>query len=59
MLQELPTLRLRLKKPKSQKKVEFEAGTIDNEHLNKKKSKCKHILHEQIPLLHVNYHTSF
>ncbi|KAF4525230.1 hypothetical protein B566_EDAN014005 [Ephemera danica] len=37
---EVPTLRLRLRKPKSQKQVKFDASTVDNEHLNKKKSKC-------------------
>ncbi|KAM7353828.1 uncharacterized protein ACRADG_005752 [Cochliomyia hominivorax] len=35
-----PVLRLRLKKPKSEKKVGWQEGTVDNEHLGKKKSKC-------------------
>ncbi|XP_054284953.1 E3 ubiquitin-protein ligase PPP1R11 [Macrosteles quadrilineatus] len=38
--QDLPTLRLRLKKPKSKKQVKWGEDTVDNEHLNKKKSKC-------------------
>jgi len=32
---------LHLKKPKAKKKVDFTTGTVDNESLNKKKSKCK------------------
>lgn len=35
-----PILRLRLKKPKSRKKVKWTNDTVDNEGLNKKKSKC-------------------
>ncbi|XP_078052662.1 E3 ubiquitin-protein ligase PPP1R11-like [Augochlora pura] len=38
--QDVPTVRLRLRKPKSNKKVQWTQGTVDNEHLNKKKSKC-------------------
>ncbi|XP_014220826.1 protein phosphatase 1 regulatory subunit 11 [Trichogramma pretiosum] len=38
--QECQTLRLCLKKPKSDKKVKWTQGTVDNEHMNKKKSKC-------------------
>lgn len=38
---DVPTLRLRLKKPKSDKKVQWTTETIDNEDMNKKKSKCK------------------
>ncbi|KAJ9583379.1 hypothetical protein L9F63_022286, partial [Diploptera punctata] len=34
------TVRLKLRKPESKKKVKWDAGTVDNEHLNKKKSKC-------------------
>ncbi|EZA56328.1 CaiB/baiF CoA-transferase family protein C7orf10-like protein [Ooceraea biroi] len=37
---DVPTVRLRLRKPKSSKKVQWTQGTVDNEHLNKKKSKC-------------------
>lgn len=40
-LQEVPTVRLRLRKPKSNKKVQWKSGTVDNENMNKKKSKCK------------------
>ncbi|KAF2904874.1 hypothetical protein ILUMI_01291, partial [Ignelater luminosus] len=36
---DVPTLRLRLKKPKSDKKVQWTTETIDNEDMNKKKSK--------------------
>uniref|UniRef100_A0A1Q3FE20 E3 ubiquitin-protein ligase PPP1R11 n=1 Tax=Culex tarsalis TaxID=7177 RepID=A0A1Q3FE20_CULTA len=35
-----PVLRLRLQKPRSSKKVQWTNGTVDNEHMNKKKSKC-------------------
>ncbi|XP_062545511.1 E3 ubiquitin-protein ligase PPP1R11 [Armigeres subalbatus] len=38
--QEPPVLRLRLQKPRSSKKVQWTNGTVDNEHMNKKKSKC-------------------
>ncbi|XP_036139403.1 E3 ubiquitin-protein ligase PPP1R11 [Monomorium pharaonis] len=38
--QDVPTVRLRLRKPKSNKKVQWTQGTVDNENLNKKKSKC-------------------
>ncbi|XP_033226181.1 E3 ubiquitin-protein ligase PPP1R11 [Belonocnema kinseyi] len=37
---EVPTVRLRLRKPRSSKKVQWTQGTVDNEDLNKKKSKC-------------------
>ncbi|XP_053996737.1 E3 ubiquitin-protein ligase PPP1R11-like isoform X5 [Hylaeus anthracinus] len=39
--QDVPTVRLRLRKPKPNKKVQWTQGTVDNEHMNKKKSKCK------------------
>ncbi|KAL4219669.1 hypothetical protein ACF0H5_022241 [Mactra antiquata] len=35
-----PTLKLKLRKPKNDKKVKWTNETVDNEHLNKKKSKC-------------------
>lgn len=35
-----PTLRLKLRKPKNDKKVKWTTDTVDNEHMNKKKSKC-------------------
>ncbi|XP_055638615.1 E3 ubiquitin-protein ligase PPP1R11 [Toxorhynchites rutilus septentrionalis] len=38
--QEPPVLRLRLQKPHSSKKVQWSNGTVDNEHMNRKKSKC-------------------
>ncbi|XP_067001551.1 E3 ubiquitin-protein ligase PPP1R11 isoform X2 [Anabrus simplex] len=38
--QDVRTVRLQLRKPKSRKSVQWRAGTVDNEHLNKKKSKC-------------------
>ncbi|KAK2587587.1 hypothetical protein KPH14_003715 [Odynerus spinipes] len=37
---DVPTVRLRLRKPQSNKKVQWTQGTVDNEHMNKKKSKC-------------------
>lgn len=39
-MQEIPTLVLRLHKPKSDKKVQWTAKTVDNEHMGRKKSKC-------------------
>jgi len=42
--QDVPTVRLRLRMPKSNKKVQWTQGTVDNENLNKKKSKCKYLL---------------
>ncbi|XP_068975624.1 E3 ubiquitin-protein ligase PPP1R11 [Bombus flavifrons] len=38
--QDVPTVRLCLRKPRSNKKVQWTQGTVDNEHMNKKKSKC-------------------
>ncbi|XP_064649575.1 E3 ubiquitin-protein ligase PPP1R11-like [Lineus longissimus] len=38
--EENPTLVLRLKKPKNDRKVSWTEGTVDNEMMNKKKSKC-------------------
>lgn len=38
--QDPPTLKLRLHKPKSHKKVQWTETTVDNEHMDKKKSKC-------------------
>lgn len=38
--QDVPTVRLRLRKPRSNKKVQWTQGTVDNENMNKKKSKC-------------------
>lgn len=37
---EQPVIRLRLRKPKTAKKVAWSANTVDNENMNKKKSKC-------------------
>ncbi|XP_046398416.1 type 1 phosphatases regulator ypi1-like isoform X2 [Ischnura elegans] len=39
-------VRLKLRKPESKKKVQWESGTVDNEHMNKKKSKCCCIYHK-------------
>ncbi|XP_034949749.1 E3 ubiquitin-protein ligase PPP1R11-like isoform X2 [Chelonus insularis] len=38
--QDVPTITLCLRKPRSSKKVQWTSGTVDNENLNKKKSKC-------------------
>ncbi|XP_001357187.2 E3 ubiquitin-protein ligase PPP1R11 [Drosophila pseudoobscura] len=35
-----PTLHLRLEQPRDERRVIFHEGVIDNEHLNRKKSKC-------------------
>lgn len=40
-----PVLRLRLKKPKSRKKVCWTTDTVDNEGMDKKKSKCESSSH--------------
>jgi len=37
---EAPTLRLRCHKPKTEKKVQWTEATVDNEGMDKKKSKC-------------------
>lgn len=37
---EAPTLKLRCHKPKNKKKVNWTETTVDNEHANKRKSKC-------------------
>ncbi|EDW76318.1 uncharacterized protein Dwil_GK14722 [Drosophila willistoni] len=37
---EAPTLLLRLEQPRDERRVVFHAGVIDNEHMNRKKSKC-------------------
>lgn len=39
-LQEAPVLRLNLRRTSGDKKVSWNSNTIDNEHMNKKKSKC-------------------
>ena len=36
-----PRVTLKLKKPKNDKKVKWTTETVDNENMNKKKSKCK------------------
>ncbi|XP_054709908.1 E3 ubiquitin-protein ligase PPP1R11-like [Uloborus diversus] len=36
----VPSVRMKLKKPKGKKKVAFSPDTVDNENMNKKKSKC-------------------
>lgn len=43
--QDVHTVRLRLRKPDSKKKVQWQSGTVDNEHMNKKKSKCEYVLY--------------
>lgn len=35
-----PTLHLRLARPHNPRRVGWQSGTVDNEHMNKKKSKC-------------------
>jgi len=35
---------LKLRQPKNDKKVKWTNETVDNEHLNKKKSKCKYLV---------------
>ncbi|KAK0171138.1 hypothetical protein PV328_008895 [Microctonus aethiopoides] len=38
--QDVPTISLCLRKPRSSKKVQWTSSTVDNENMNKKKSKC-------------------
>ncbi|GLV42517.1 uncharacterized protein CBL_03254 [Carabus blaptoides fortunei] len=38
--QEVHAVKLRLRKPKTDKKVQWSNETVDNENMNKKKSKC-------------------
>jgi len=38
-----PTLQLRLEQPRDDRRVLFHEGVIDNEHMNRMKSKCKHV----------------
>jgi len=40
LLQRSPTVTLKLKKSDPDRKVKWGEGTVDNEHMNKKKSKC-------------------
>jgi len=42
--QDVHTVRLKLRKPESKKKVQWQSGTVDNENMNKKKSKCEFLL---------------
>lgn len=37
-------LQLKLRKPKNKREVKWTTDTVDNEHLNKKKSKCESII---------------
>jgi protein phosphatase 1 regulatory subunit 11 len=41
IFQRSPAVKLKLKKPKNDRKVKWTEGTVDNEHLDKKKSKCQ------------------
>uniref|UniRef100_A0A1B0DFA1 E3 ubiquitin-protein ligase PPP1R11 n=1 Tax=Phlebotomus papatasi TaxID=29031 RepID=A0A1B0DFA1_PHLPP len=45
---EQPVLRLRLHKPKSDKKVSWGSETVDNEGMGKKKSKCCCVYHKPL-----------
>ena len=40
-----PQVKLKLKKPKNDKKIKWTQDTVDNEDMNKKKSKCKYCFH--------------
>jgi len=44
LLQRSPTVTLKLKKADTDRKVKWGEGTVDNEHMNKKKSKCMFLL---------------
>ncbi|XP_055684821.1 E3 ubiquitin-protein ligase PPP1R11-like [Lutzomyia longipalpis] len=47
-IEEAPVLRLRLHKPKSDKKVSWNSDTVDNEGMGKKKSKCCCVYHKPL-----------
>ncbi|CAG9839161.1 unnamed protein product [Diabrotica balteata] len=38
--EEVPRVRLKLRKPRTDRKVQWSTETVDNENMNKKKSKC-------------------
>ncbi|XP_018568631.1 protein phosphatase 1 regulatory subunit 11 isoform X2 [Anoplophora glabripennis] len=38
--EQVPRVTLKLRKPRTDRKVQWSTETVDNEHLNKKKSKC-------------------
>lgn len=42
--QQPQVLQLKLRKPKNKREVKWTTDTVDNEHMNKKKSKCKFML---------------
>ena len=42
-LQPTPAVVLKLRKPKTDKNIQWKEGTVDNENMNKKKSKCNTI----------------
>lgn len=42
--QQPQVLQLKLRKPKNKREVKWTTDTVDNEHMNKKKSKCKSML---------------
>ncbi|KAJ8934943.1 hypothetical protein NQ314_013102 [Rhamnusium bicolor] len=39
-IKEVPTVKLKLRKPRTDRKVQWTTETVDNEHMNRKKSKC-------------------
>lgn len=42
LFQEVPRVTLKLRKPRTDRKVKWSTETVDNENMNKKKSKCKY-----------------
>jgi len=49
-----PTLQLRLEQPRDDRRVLFHEGVIDNEHMNRMKSKCKHLCNKN----EISFHRS-
>ena len=45
MLQEGRSLTIKLRKRKTEKKVEWSSDTVDNEHLGRRSSKCESMFH--------------
>lgn len=53
-IQSAPVLRLKLRKPSTEKKVSWNTNTVDNENMGKKKSKCKRFIEFSVNILESN-----
>lgn len=54
LLQEGRSLTIKLRKRKTEKKVEWSSDTVDNEHLGRRSSKCEFIFSTHTEMLSVN-----